>query len=436
MRAPNSFSVVTVLAGVLAGLALPAQAQTALRTMDAQHDVGVLRQRAGAPLSLGDALTLAVRDQPILVGREDGILAQEQQAIAARQLPDPTLSVGLQDLPIDTGDAFSLRRDNFTQLTVGLTQDFPRRNKRLLQGSRQRIGAERERIALDNDRRVIERDTALAWWDVYEAEQGRALAHRLSAESALQVQSLDAQYRNGRAPQADWFAAKVDAGLALDKEHDWLHRSERARAALGRWIGEAAQRPLGPRASAETPPATLATLLAAIAGHPAIGEMDKNIEAADNDVALARQAYKPDLSVEGYVAYRPAYSDFVGVRVSIDLPYFTARRQGPALASALRQADAAQARKDDGLRALQALVREDYLDWQHDQERVAEFDASMIPDAQRRTESARVAYAGGRGNFDGALLARRSLFDLQLQRLALDVDSARAQARLRYYCNP
>ena len=344
--------------------------------------------------------------------------------------------MGLQDLPIDTGDAFSLRRDNFTQLTVGLTQDFPRRNKRLLQGSRQLIGAERERIGLDNDRRLIERDTALAWWDVYEAEQGRALAHRLSDESALQVQSLGTQYRNGRVPQADWLAAKVEAGLALDKEHDWLHRSERARAALGRWIGDAAQRPLAPAASAGVPPATLGKLLAALEQHPAIGELDKNIEAADNDVALARQAYKPDVSVEGYVAYRPAYSDFVGVRVSIDLPYFTARRQAPALASARRQADAAQARKDDGVRALQALVREDYLDWQHDQERVAEFDTSVIPDAQRRTESARAGYAGGRGSFDGVLLARRSLFDVQLQRLALAVDSARAQARLRYYSNP
>ena len=436
MRAANPFAIVAVLAGALAGLALPAQAQTAMRTMDAQHDVGVLPDRTGVPLSLHDAMALAVRDQPILSGREDAIVAQEQQAIAAVQLPDPKLSVGLQDLPIDTGDAFSLRRDNFTQFTVGLTQDFPRRNKRLLQGSRQQIGAERERIGLDNDRRLIERDTALAWWDVYEAEQGRALAHRLSAESALQVQSLDTQYRNGRAPQADWLAAKVDAGLALDKEHDWLHRSERARAALGRWIGDAAQRPLGPAASAGMPPATLGALLAALARHPAISELDKNIEAADNDVALARQAYKPDVSVEGYVAYRPAYSDFVGVRVSIDLPYFTARRQAPALASARRQADAAQARKDDGLRALQALVREDYLDWQHDQERVAEFDTSVIPDAQRRTESARAAYAGGRGSFDGALLARRSLFDVQLQRLALAVDSARAQARLRYYSNP
>ena len=76
-------------------------------------------------------------DQPILSGHEAVINANERQAIAAAQLPDPKLSGGLKELPVDTREAFSLRRDNFTEFTVGLSQEFPRADKRRAQGRAQ-----------------------------------------------------------------------------------------------------------------------------------------------------------------------------------------------------------------------------------------------------------------------------------------------------------
>jgi outer membrane protein TolC len=78
-------------------------------------------------------------------------------------------------------------------------------------------------------------------------------------------------------------------------------------------------------------------------------------------------------------------------------------------------------------------VHQDYVDRQHYEERVADFDASIIPDAERRAESALSAYKAGRGNFDTVLLARRGLLDVRLQRLALAAESARAQVRLDYW---
>ena len=55
------------------------------------------------------------------------------------------------------------------------------------------------------------------------------------------MQSLEKDYSNGKASQADWLAAKVDAGLVADKEHDWLHHVLRTRAGFARWIGDAAR---------------------------------------------------------------------------------------------------------------------------------------------------------------------------------------------------
>ncbi len=393
---------------------------------------------AGNPLSLAEAMRLAVTDQPLLNARQASIDADEQAAISAAQLPDPRLSAGLKDLPVDRGEAFSVRDDNFTTFSVGLSQELPRSAKRQLKGERKRLEAELGRYGLESDRRAIGRDAALDWLDVYEAEQALRLTRQLSEESALQAQSLESAYRAGRAAQADWLAARVEAALAGDKLHDSEHHVERRRASLSRWIGEAAQRPLpGDLADLAdlAEPGQLSRLQAEVERHPLVSGLQKQIDVARNDVALARQAYQPDFAVEGYFGYRPAYADFVGVQVSMDLPLFTARRQDPELAAALRQSDAAADRKTDAVRELRAQAAEDYIDWRHTRERVSGFDTDIIPEAQRRADAAQSAYAAGSGSFDAVLGARRSLLDVRLQRLALAVDAARAQVRLQYFAS-
>jgi outer membrane protein, heavy metal efflux system len=388
---------------------------------------------ATAPLTMEEAARLAAVDQPLLTERQAKIQAEDQQAIAASQLPDPQLSGGLKELPIDTSEAFSTRRDDFTEFTIGLSQDFPRAEKRRLQGARKQLDADADRAALDNEQRMVRRDASLAWLDVYEAEQSLKLAQRLADETTLQVQSLEKAYGNGKASQADWLAAKVDAGLAADKAHDWLHHVLRMRAGLSRWIDDAAERPIAEALTMPGIPNPLPALIAGADHHPVIGNLDKQIEASATEVALARQSYKPDYSIEVYYAYRREFADFVGIQFKVGLPYFTKNRQDRGLAAALEQSHASEDRKRDLLRELHAEVTQDYVDQRHYEERAADFDASIIPDAERRVETARSAYQAGRGSFDTVLLARRALLDVRLQRVALAVESARAQVRLDYW---
>jgi outer membrane protein, heavy metal efflux system len=120
----------------------------------------------------------------------------------------------------------------------------------------------------------------------------------------------------------------------------------------------------------------------------------------------------------------------------VGLPYFTKNRQDRGLAAAREQSRASEERKRDVQRELHAQLSQDYVDRRHFEERVAEFDSSIIPDAKARIEAARGAYQAGRGGFDAILSARRSLLDVQLQRLALAVEMARAQVRLDYWSAP
>jgi hypothetical protein len=60
--------------------------------LPAQHTAESPTADAGPLLSLDEASGLSMVDQPILTGREAVINADERQAVAAAQLPDPKLS--------------------------------------------------------------------------------------------------------------------------------------------------------------------------------------------------------------------------------------------------------------------------------------------------------------------------------------------------------
>lgn len=388
---------------------------------------------AAAPLTADEAAELAVNNQPLLIGQQSAIDAAEEGAVAASQLPDPKLRAGLQDYPITGSDAFSFTRDNFTMLTVGVAQEFPREEKRRLRGLRGQLDADQKRIELDVMRREIRRDAALVWFDVYYPEQAARLVEAQQRESKLQIESLGIGYRAGKKSQADVLAERVSLDLLRERQADFDKRAEQARAALARWIGDAAQRPLAEDLSIGQPP-DLNTLLRLAESHPHLNTLTKQIEQGETEVALAKQAYKPDWSLELSYGARPAFSDFIGIQAGIDLPLFTKNRQDRTLASKLAIVDQARNSRENALRVIRADVKRYHTEWQSAANRLSRlFDENILPQARQRIEAALSAYRSGRTDLTSILEARRAELDLMLQRLALQVEQARAYEQLRYF---
>src|SRR5690349_5829958 len=67
-----------------------------------------------APLSLLDALRIAGDQSPQLAAQRSAIAAAEQGVVSARQLPDPKLFFGVDNLPVTGADSLSLTRDFMT----------------------------------------------------------------------------------------------------------------------------------------------------------------------------------------------------------------------------------------------------------------------------------------------------------------------------------
>ncbi|HEV8258782.1 MAG TPA: TolC family protein, partial [Casimicrobiaceae bacterium] len=69
---------------------------------------------ADAPLTLAEAQRLAVERSRMLAGQDSAVAASREMAVAAGQLADPMLKLGIDNLPVDTSDRFSLTRDFMT----------------------------------------------------------------------------------------------------------------------------------------------------------------------------------------------------------------------------------------------------------------------------------------------------------------------------------
>ncbi len=345
-------------------------------------------------LTLEETTRLAVTRQPLLEGLAARSRATRETAILAQQLPDPKLFAGVTDLPINTGDAYSLQRDGDTQLQVGVMQEFPRAEKRRLRG--ELVAREAERLDAEQSltQRAVKRDAALAWLDVWRYTQSLELARASLREAETQVAALEIALKNGGASQAELLSARVDVARLQDEIAGTEQSIAHARNQLTRWIGEAALRPI-----ASTPPEppfepTLSTALERVRQHPHLGEIHAQIAATQTGIELAKADYAPDWRVELAYGYRPAFSEMLMLQVGIDLPFFTRNRQDRALASALANEDAATAALEDGLRQHESETRVNLEDRARLKDRLKHYDEQLLPTEVSSASPPGVAYAG------------------------------------------
>jgi outer membrane protein TolC len=390
-------------------------------------------ETTSAVLTLAQVQHLAIEEQPQLAAQAAQVRAFDARAISASQLPDPQLMAGVQDLPVNRQDAYSFRRDDFTMLTVGVTQEFTRTSKLELRGEKQRLMARGAQDQLQELQRRIQREAGLAYLELYLPEQAEGLISAMLLEAERSQKAAEIAYRAGKNEQADVLAADLSLSLLRDKQAEYAQMSEHARRLLARWIGDSADAhaDLKPPTFAEPP--SLSAITAALPGHPALRGFANNRDVAQNEIALSKQAYKPDWRMELGYGHRVDYADLVTLKVGIDLPVFTRNRQDSDADAARADAEQADAQHDDALREFTAQASLAHHDWQRLSERVNNFDNIVLPQAHARVEAAMASYSAGRGTLTALLDARRSLLDVQLQRLTLAVDALRNRLALEYF---
>ena len=388
---------------------------------------------AQTPLTLEDAQRQAIARSRMLVAQDSAITASREMAVSAAQLPDPVAKLGINNLPVNGEDRFSLTRDFMTMRSVGVMQELTRADKREARAERFEREAEKSLAEKSVTIAAIRRDTAIAWLDRYYAEAMTAVVSGQSRAAASEIEAAEGAYRAGRGSLADLLSARA-ASVALEDRASELNRKVRAaKIVLVRWLGDVADAPLEGRPSIDTIRLTPATLEADLQHHPELAVLARKEEVAAADVKVAQANRKPDWSVEVMYSQRgPAYSNMISVNVSVPLPWDRNHRQDREVASKLAMLDQTRTEREEVLRGHVAEIRAMIAEWENDRERSARYQRELLPLASERTEATVGAYRGAKASIIDVLAARRNEIDVRIQALQLEMDTARLWAQLNF----
>lgn len=386
-----------------------------------------------APLTLAEAQRRAIQRSRQLNAQDFSVAAARDMAVAANELPDPVLKVGIDNLPVTGRDRGSLTNDFMTMRRVGLMQEITRSDKRHLRADRFELDAQKTLAEKTVTTAAIERDAALAWLDRYYADAMAEVIAEQGEQAKLEIQSAEGAYRAGRGNQADVFAARSALAAFDDRTSEIQRRVRNANTMLARWIGDVADLHLAGKPATDAIRLDPATLDSQLAHHPQMAVLARQVDAAETEARLAKANENADWTVEVAFQQRgPAFSNMVSVGVSIPLQWDRKNRQDRELSSKLALVEQAKAEREDMLREHIAETRTMINEWENDRERYSRYERELIPLANQRTLAAITAYRGGKASLVDVLAARRNDIDVRIQALQLATETDRLWAQLNF----
>jgi cobalt-zinc-cadmium efflux system outer membrane protein len=372
----------------------------------------------------------AVAEAPRVAAQRSRIAAAREDAVRAAALPDPTLSVGIDNLTVTGADAFQLGADDMTMRRIGLTQDWPSQRKR--EARRAVADAQIDTVLSETDATAldVERLAGGAWLDTWAAEAEQHVVDELRDEAERAVDIAEGQLANGTGTAADAMGAKM-ALAELDAE--W-RRSEAqvhaARAGLSRWIDLTditALAPLPDFGLLRDPPQHLR---ATLDQHAHLLVWEGRERAADTAVDLARAEKRPDLGFGvSYGARSAGLPDMMMLEVTVGLPLFGRNRQDRDIAGRLAERDAVVAGREEARREMREALERQLALWEGLRDEREHYASTLLPLARDRSAVALAAY-GSSGEIQPWIAARRDEIAARRRYVQLQAELGRAWLEL------
>lgn len=386
---------------------------------------------AGRVLELDEAVGLASQEQPSIAAFEREAAASEQAAMAARMLPDPQISAGVQNYPVTGGMAFDPTREEMTMYTIGVMREQMRRSRREAEAARLQAEAVVSRAEGSARERTIRRDAIFAWTDAVEAAAKQRLLARVIHDLDVGRRIMEAGVPTGASTPALALQAQAEIALAQVQLDEARGAEARARAMLARWIGAAAWRPL-PESLPRIALPSEAAGEPRLDSHPQLRVAEAEEQAARRQIDVARSERRPNISWSVMYGWRPNYGDMVSAQVSVPLQINRRRLQNRRVVEAEERADAARLRAEDMRRELGGAYRAALADHRSAEAQLAVLREQAIPSLEAAFEAAEARYAGGQGSLELPLTIVRRYVEANIQAVEQQGRLARAAAELIY----
>jgi cobalt-zinc-cadmium efflux system outer membrane protein len=403
---------VSVLVALGAGPVATAGQATGAVAASQEH--GAYAAVEGPPLTLKAALDEALAKNLDLAALRAQVQVTRERPAQERALAPPMLEGTIWQWPVNS---INPANTNMYMFMVG--QDLPGRGKRELRASVAEKGIALAQTDVTIRTHQVVNEVKQAYAMLFIARKA-AEVHLANVELLREIADVSqTKYATGRISQQDVLKPIVE----LSKLHGDLVMFEEqagiAGARLNVLLARAPEAPIGPLSEPieqvllASPP-ELQRL--ALDHQPELQRARFEIERAEAEIASAKQAYKPDFTVQGGYMLLPNQTDAWLARVGVTWPRAPWSRDkiSAHVAEQSAASEVAKARE----RAMQNMVRlavqEAYVRAKSAQDRAALLRTTILPQAQQTLDVSRLAYQTDRVDFQAVIDNQRTLLDAQL----------------------
>lgn len=389
-----------------------------------------------APVTLDAALQAATDRSAAMGAAQASVRASSEAAVRAGQLPDPMLKAGVDNLPVNGPQRFTIGQDFMTMRRIGIEQEWVSGDKRRLRSALANGVVDRERAGYLAQLANTRQQTAVAWLNAVYAKKAVSLQRELVGHMTHELEATKASYRGAKATAADVTQAQAMLAQTQDQLLKAQQTFQTALIGLSRWtatpVSDVTGEPPAPQSYVSSLPANELRQV-----QPVLVAASRDIEVADADTAVANSDRNPNWTWEvSYQQRGGQYSNMVSVGVSIPLPINRKNRQDRDAAEKAELGTKARLMYEDAQRQVEADISTLSATLTSGRERIINLTRSLLPAADQRVQLAAAAYTSGTGSLADTFAARRALLDAQLQVLDLQRDVSQTWAQLEYQVVP
>lgn len=151
----------------------------------------------------------------------------------------------------------------------------------------------------------------------------------------------------------------------------------------------------------------------------------------------AQAEKKPDWGITaGLMKRADDYSDMAMLELRMDLPLFSASRQGPRIAAARAEQQAAAADRQALRQQHEAMLQRDLAEYRRLQQALQRQQQQLLPLAQERVTLLEAAWQGNEASLAEVMAARLQWLDARAELITLERDWRRQAARIYYRHTP
>ena len=374
-------------------------------------------------LSLEQAVQQAVQENPGLAGKRAHAQAIGELPAQAGALPDPRLSFGAVNVPVDT---YNLDQEPMTQLQIGLSQEFPFFGKRKLREQTAIHEAQAAAHEVDEARLKLIRDVKRIWWELFFLDRSLEIVQRNRTLLKQFVNIAETKYKVGRGLQQDVLLAQLELSGLMDTEIRLQGRRRGQEAGLNSLLNRppeiAISLPGTPSEQLPEPIPEAKLQQMAVDARPLIQARHGLVKAARKRLDLARKEYKPNLTVGAAYGFRDGTNadgserpDFATLRLSLNLPLYKGVKQDKRLAQRAHELTEQDLVLQDTRQKVMAEISQYQAKYIQSRSQAELFKFGIIPQASQTVASMLAAYQVNKVDFLNLVRTQLTLYNYEIQ---------------------